>query len=122
TLMEQTLVDKMSQLIGFRSDNERGEGIMLTGGSNANLVAMLAARNILYPNSKTQGAPSGLVAFCSDQAHYSFAKAANILGLGSENLWAVASDSKGKMLATDLESKILKAIELGLKPYFVGAT
>lgn len=122
TLIEQTLVDKMSHLIGFRGQDERGEGIMLTGGSNANLAAMLAARNILFPHSKTKGAPQGLVAFCSEEAHYSFSKAANILGLGSENLWTVKSDKDGRMLSRDLEARIAQARTQGLIPYFVGAT
>tara|TARA_R110000868_G_scaffold180754_1_gene421413 strand:+ start:10065 stop:11474 length:1410 start_codon:yes stop_codon:yes gene_type:complete len=123
TLMEQTLVNKMSALIGFRANqNEVGEGIMLTGGSNANMVAMLAARNCAFPESKTQGAKSGLIAFCSKEAHYSFSKAANILGLGTDNLWQVESDDQGAMLASDLEKQIEKAKSLGLTPYFVGAT
>tara|TARA_R110000868_G_scaffold61524_1_gene186925 strand:- start:38015 stop:39412 length:1398 start_codon:yes stop_codon:yes gene_type:complete len=122
TLMEKTLVDKMSALIGFTKEGERGEGIMLTGGSNANMVAMLAARNRAFPESKSKGAPSGLVAFCSREAHYSFSKAANILGLGTENIWQIDSDQHGRMQANDLEDKVQLAKTKGLKPYFVAAT
>lgn len=122
TLIERTLIDKMSQLVGFRDDNSAGEGIMLTGGSNANLVAMLAARNILFSDSKTTGAPSVLVAFCSAEAHYSYSKAANIIGLGTNNLWPVAADKDGRILVSDLEAQIARAKAQGLKPYFVGAT
>lgn len=122
TLMERTLVDKMSQLVGFRDHGEAGEGIMLTGGSNANLVAMLAARNTLYPDSKTAGAPQGLVAFCSEEAHYSFSKAANIMGLGTDNLWPVAADKNGRMSPEALRCRINEARAQKLKPFFVGAT
>lgn len=122
TLMERTLVDKMSACIGFRSIGERGEGIMLTGGSNANMAAMLAARNVKYPEAKAKGAPTNLVAFCSKEAHYSFSKAANILGLGTDNLWLVDSDEFGKMDTTDLQRKISQTKEKGLIPYFVAAT
>ena len=52
TLLENTLVNKMSHLVGFTKANQEGEGIMLTGGSNANMVAMLAARNTKFPNSR----------------------------------------------------------------------
>ncbi len=122
TLMEKTLVDKMSSMIGFTKEGDRGEGIMLTGGSNANMVAMLAARNKAFPDSKTKGAPSGLVAFCSREAHYSFSKAANILGLGTDNVWQVDSDLYGRMSIVDLEQKIELAKSQGLRPYFVAAT
>src|SRR5690606_7150456 len=122
TLIEQTLVDKMSQLAGFRAHGESGEGIMLTGGSNANFVAMLAARNSLFPHSKEQGNPSGLVAFCSSEAHYSFSKAANMLGLGTRQLWPVTADRHGKMIPSQLERMINLAKEQGLKPVFVAAT
>src|SRR5690606_7537258 len=84
TLIERTLIAKMSSLIGFRAPAETGEGIMLSGGSDANLVAMLAARNLLLPASKVEGMPSGLVALCSAAAHYSFSRAANLLGLGTQ--------------------------------------
>ncbi|NJN76404.1 MAG: PLP-dependent decarboxylase [Synechococcaceae cyanobacterium RL_1_2] len=68
TLMEQLLMEKLNSLIGF----EGGEGIMVTGGSNANLLAMLCARHRLSPMTKQQGIQhQRLVAFVSDQAHYS---------------------------------------------------
>lgn len=122
TLLEKTLVDKMSHLVGFSSLEERGEGIMLTGGSNANMVAMLAARNTKFPESKTKGAPKNLVAYCSREAHYSFSKAANILGLGSDNLISVASNEQGQMLPNELDKEIKRSIDEGKVPFFVAAT
>ncbi len=122
TLIEKTLVDKMSHLVGFTPLGERGEGIMLTGGSNANMVAMMAARNTKFPQSKTKGAPANLVAYCSKEAHYSFAKAANILGLGSDNLISVASDKQGQMIPKELEKEIALSLEQGKTSFFVAAT
>lgn len=122
TLLEKTLVNKMSHLVGFTDAHENGEGIMLTGGSNANMVAMLAARNTKFSDSKSKGAPSGLVAFCSKEAHYSFSKAANIIGLGTDNLISVASNENGQMIAAELEKEIKKSLEAGKIPFFLGAT
>ncbi len=49
TLVEQELIRKMCKIVGYND----GEGIFLTGGSNANLVAMLSARNKLFRRSDT---------------------------------------------------------------------
>jgi len=45
TLMEQELIRNLNQLIGFA----RGDGIMVSGGSMANMVAMLLARHRQQP-------------------------------------------------------------------------
>lgn len=122
TLLEKTLVNKMSNLIGFSLDGDQGEGIMLTGGSNANMVAMLAARNTKFPLAKTQGAPLNLVAFCSKEAHYSFSKAANVLGLGTDNLVSVESNEQGQMCPDALEKAISLSLTQSKIPFFVAAT
>lgn len=122
TLMEQELVDTMKSYIGY----DHGEGMMVTGGSNANLVALLAARNEHNATIKDKGLRhSGerqLVMFCSDQAHYSFLKAANILGLGMESVIKVSSDSDGKILPKELEKAITVAQNNRQEPFFVAAT
>lgn len=83
TLMEIELIKKLNSLVGF---NE-GEGLMVTGGSNANLLGMLCGRHKVLPEAKFKGlANHQLVAFVSEQAHYSYAKAANLMGIGIENL------------------------------------
>ncbi len=56
------------------------------------------------------------------QGHYSIAKAAHWIGLGTDNLIIVASDSSGKMIPAELENKIVKALEQKKVPFFVNAT
>ena len=51
TLIEKTLINKMSELIGYKD----GYGTFVNGGSNGNLIAMLSALNRKYPNSKYNG-------------------------------------------------------------------
>lgn len=118
SLLEQELVQKMASLIGYNN----ADGIMVTGGSNANMLAMMCARLRKFPNSKTKGYSGNGLIFVSDQSHYSFSKGANILGLGTENVITVESDHSGRMIP----DKLIEAIENGLKenkvPFFVGAT
>jgi glutamate/tyrosine decarboxylase-like PLP-dependent enzyme len=120
TLMELELIDRMNSLVGFES----GEGIFCTGGSNANLLAALCARERAFPESKARGLHPGLrpVIFVSDQAHYSFLKAANLLGLGTENVIEVATGGSGSMIPDALDRAIRHAREQGAHPLMVGAT
>ncbi len=120
TLIEKELIRKMCGIVGFKN----GSGIFVTGGSNANLIAMFSARNIVFPEGKINGmrnAPK-FTAFVSDQAHYSFGTAANLTGIGSNSLIKVKSDTKGRLIPTELEKEISLSKERGEIPFFVGAT
>ncbi len=98
TLMEQELITQWNRLVGFTTDSQTGDGVIVSGGSQANLIAMMMARHQAYSEIKTKGfGHQALVAFVSDQAHYSVQKAANVLGIGTDNLIAVASDNEGRL-------------------------
>lgn len=117
-LIEQELLQHLNSLVGF----PEGEGVFVTGGSNANLIAMLCARNKVLPEVKHQGLQSSnLVIFISDQAHYSFLKAANLLGIGQDNVIKVET-FLGRMIPAQLDLAIQTSLKLGKKPFFVSAT
>ena len=56
------------------------------------------------------------------QSHYSIAKAAHWIGLGTENVVKVLSDEAGRMIPSELESQIKLSLEQGKIPFFVNAT
>ena len=120
TLMELELLKKAGSLAGFKDP----EGLFVTGGSNGNLLAMLIARNKILPGIKEKGfsAPNNLVAFVSDQAHYSFNKAANVLGIGSDQVIPVKSDASGRMIPGELKRSVAASREAGKLPFFVAVT
>lgn len=120
TLIETELVNKMCQIAGYLN----GDGIFVTGGSNANLVAMFSARNKMFPNIINKGVYGmpKLTMFVSDQAHYSFENNANVLGLGISQVYKIKSDSNGRMIPEDLQKQINISIQKGEKPFFVAAT
>lgn len=120
TLLERELTEKMCSLLGFR----QGEGLLVTGGSNANLIAMLCARNEKMGNVMAKGLTGGKrpVIFISDQAHYSFFKGANICGIGMDNVVKISSDDNGRMIPNELEKAIIKCTQQGDLPLFVAAT
>ena len=67
---------------------------MTTGSSNANMIAMMAARNNLTPEIKKRGlfGRPELFGFVNANAHYSMDRAANILGLGADHLLKIPVD------------------------------
>lgn len=123
TLMELELINQWNRLVGFTTASNTGDGVMVSGGSQANLIGMMMARHRAWPDIKTKGLGNHtLVAFVSDQAHYSAQKSANLLGIGTENLIAVASDSQGKLCPAALVEAIELSIEHGQKPFYIGLT
>ena len=120
TLMEKELIIKLGEMCGF----ENPEGLFVTGGSNGNLQAMMIARNRAVPHIKKEGFLNAkeLVAFVSEEAHYSFEKSANVLGIGSANLCKIKTDDTGRMIPEELAIAIEESLRQGRRPFFVGAT
>lgn len=120
TLMEQYLLRTMLALVGF----DNGSGQMTTGSSNANMIAMMAARNSVDGAVKEQGlfGRPELFAFVNADAHYSMDRAANILGLGSAHLLKIPVDEHGRMRLDLLEARLAEVVAQGGVPFFVSAT
>jgi glutamate/tyrosine decarboxylase-like PLP-dependent enzyme len=119
TLMEKQIVSEILKLIGFT----QGEGIMVTGGSNSNLLAMLCARTEYAPNIRLNGFEHNRYrVYVSAEAHYSFDKAANIVGIGTQNLILVPANEKGEMIPSELERIISTDVKEGYVPIMVGVT
>ena len=120
TLIEKEIISEMLKKVGFNN----GSGIFVTGGSNANLIAMFSAVNKAFPERKNKGnyKHKTLTAFVSEESHYSFGTAANLLGIGADNLIKIKSDSKGIMMPTVLEKKIIESLNRNERPFFIAGT
>ncbi|XP_038652457.1 glutamate decarboxylase 1 [Scyliorhinus canicula] len=121
-IMEELLLKKMSAMLGW-SHNET-DGIFLPGGAMSNLYSILVARYKRFPEVKTQGVASlpRMVLFTSELSHYSILKAAGVLGFGTDNVILVKCNRRGKIIAAELEAKIIEAKEKGFVPLYVNAT
>jgi Glutamate decarboxylase and related PLP-dependent proteins len=151
TMIEREVFSKLGQLVF--GHNSRYDGLMLPGGSISNLTALHTARyysrnvtNLSYTcdstvndavqeekkidefyhtadGSKSYKLPE-LVAFVSSEAHYSFAKAASVTGLGTKNLVVVPTLPNGQM-DTDALDRLMSVTEQQIPtkiPFFVAAT
>jgi len=120
TLLEKYMIQQMLELVGFVN----GEGQMTTGSSNANMIAMMAARNLHNDSIKQSGlfGRQKLFAFVSADSHYSMDKAVNILGIGTDQLIKIPVDRYGAMEPEALELAIDRVRVNGGVPFFVAAT
>jgi L-2,4-diaminobutyrate decarboxylase len=64
-------------------------GTFTSGGTEATLTALLAARNARFPDTWERGIIGSPVILCGADAHYAVARAAGILGIGTSNLITV---------------------------------
>lgn len=119
-LMERFVLAKLGSMFGL----EKADGIFAPGGSISNLHAMLLARYKLHPESKQSGifTLKPLVAFTSDQSHYSIKKASVTMGLGLDNVVQIKTDSLGRMIPQELKKAVKRVRDEGKEPFFVCAT
>lgn len=85
---------------------------------------MVLARYKAVPDIKTNGCfgIKPLIAFTSDESHYSVKKSVHWLGIGVNNLVSVKTDVNGCMDVVELQKQIQIAIKDGRQPFFVNAT
>ncbi|KAJ1976691.1 Glutamate decarboxylase 2 [Dimargaris xerosporica] len=122
TLMEVATARKLGAMFGY-PEAECG-GLTNAGGSMSNMVAVITARNKMFPELKQRGLSGGpiLTMFVSQQSHYSFQKAAFTAGIGTDYVISVPCDAQGTMIPHALDEAIQQSMERGERPFFVVAT
>ncbi|PQE09547.1 glutamate decarboxylase protein [Rutstroemia sp. NJR-2017a BBW] len=121
TVIEKTTAKTFANLFGFSGPH--AGGISTQGGSASNTTSIIIARNNLFPETKETGnASHQFVLFTSVHGHYSLEKAAQMCGLGTNNVISVPVDAQGRMIPKELESLIVGAKSEGKTPFYVNAT
>ena len=121
SVIEKATAKTFANLFGFNSPY--AGGISTQGGSASNTTSIIIARNNLYPDSKTSGNGNyKFILLTSAHGHYSLEKAAQMCGLGTDNVWSVPIDAQGRMIPSELENLVRKAKEDGKTPFYVNAT
>ncbi|NJL47213.1 MAG: aminotransferase class V-fold PLP-dependent enzyme [Leptolyngbyaceae cyanobacterium SM2_5_2] len=118
--LEPLLMAEIAQLFGL---GEKAGGLLVNGGTLANLQALTVARNVklncLQKGLAGQPAP---VLFASEMAHTSVQKAAMLLGLGLDGVVLVPTNANAQMQPDALEALIQKSLQAGQHPFAVVAT
>jgi aromatic-L-amino-acid decarboxylase len=97
-------------------------GEIFDTASISTLHALIAAREQVAPETRSEGAPKGLVSYASEYAHSSVEKAAMALGVGQQQHRKIAVDSAFRMVPEALEAQIVADKASGLTPFCVTAT
>src|SRR6185503_4786500 len=95
--VELTVLEWFRRWMGM-PDGTRG--LLTSGGSAATVTAVVAARHAAIGDRA--GDIGRLTAYCSDQAHSSFMKAAWIAGVARDHIRAVPSDASFRMRVPEL--------------------
>lgn len=114
--MENLVIKWLRDLVGLPQTTE---GNLTSGGSIANLTAVVTAREAhgLQPQSLARH-----TVYLCEHTHHSIAKALHIAGLGTVTQRHVAVDAGNRMIAEDLQRKVASDIEHGYTPWMVAAT
>ncbi len=115
-MIEQKIIKWMGAFASY--PEETCGGIFVSGGSMANMTALIAARN-----NKLSGLeyPIG-VAYLSDQSHSSVAKGLRMIGFRDDQIIKIPTDDNFKMRMDLLNEHIEKDIADGKKPFVVVGT
>jgi len=99
TAIERVCIDFICKHLGY---DENASGFLTSGGTLANLTALLSARAKQVPEIWSQGHKQmNLAIMVSEKAHYCIDRAARIMGLGKTGIISIPVDDDFKM-NTDL--------------------
>lgn len=109
TAVELTVLDWLKQAIGLPNDSE---GILASGGSMANITALITARE-----AKGNG-----VVYLTDQTHSSLARGLRAMGYAPEHIHVLPADENFRLSPHTLEEAITSDRAHGLLPTICIAT
>lgn len=114
TVLESEVVRVLADLVGYRS---RAGGSITSGGTESNLTALLLARD-RAPRAHREKQR----VFCSTDAHFSIARATEMLGMGGDAVVLIPVDGWHRMDAGALRARLAEAASRGETPVAIVAT
>jgi aromatic-L-amino-acid/L-tryptophan decarboxylase len=124
TEVERIVLRWLAALIGY---NAAGHGLLTSGGSMANLNALyIAHRTKATTDASRVGLWSNgsapMTIYASDQIHLSIPKAADLLGLGREQVRLLPADASYRLDVRSLREAIESDQRRGLRPFCIVAS
>jgi len=115
--LEKIITDLVNRAIGFP---ESAGGFLTSGGTLANLTALLAARKAKLPQDIWDtGHDEPLAIMVSEASHYCIDRAARIMGLGTKGIIKVPVDETFKIRTDLLPEYLEKAKKDGLTVFAI---
>ena len=119
--VERQVILWAAEMLGFPRD---ASGLLVTGTSVANLIAVLVARTAaLGPEVRGRGLGGApLVAYASAAAHAYVPRAMDMAGFGTDALRTIPCDAAGRIDIPSLARAIAGDRAAGLTPFMVAGT
>jgi aromatic-L-amino-acid/L-tryptophan decarboxylase len=117
--LEERTLDWLRQWLGLP---EGWFGIIYDTASTSSMHAIVAAREMVAPEARSEGSRGDLVVYASEQSHNSVEKGAIAIGIGQRNVRKVPVDSEFRMRAGALATMIEQDRAAGRRPICVVAT
>jgi aromatic-L-amino-acid decarboxylase len=105
-LIEARVLRWLCELIGYGPESF---GVLASGGTEANLIALKCARDRAHQSAVRRGLRSAhgdLTVYASEQCHFSIERSVDILGLGRNSLRKVPTDEKFHIRTDELQKQI----------------
>lgn len=122
---EKIMASELNRFIGF--DSSRFAMLTTSGGSLANLTALLAAKNHKYPGCLSGGlsacCANGLPAVAmGEDAHYSLVRVVEVLGIGEEQIVRLPLNEKRQIDVNRVQETLDRAAVSGLDVFCLVAS
>jgi glutamate/tyrosine decarboxylase-like PLP-dependent enzyme len=121
--VEHRVIRWLAEILGLPAASE---GILVSGGSMANFVALATARRATTPgNVREDGLADGAarpIVYASEQVHHCVDKAVDLLGIGTRQLRKVAVDDAFRLRTDALREAIAADRRAGRRPAIVVGT
>jgi glutamate/tyrosine decarboxylase-like PLP-dependent enzyme len=116
-MVEAQVIRWLCELIGY--DNQ-AFGVLASGGSEANLIALKCARDRAgdrkVSSQGVRGLDRELTVYASEQCHFSVEKSLDILGHGRESFRKIKTDDRFHIRLDELRAAIKTDVHAGRRP------
>lgn len=115
-MIEARVLRWLCALVGYRPASF---GVLASGGTEANLIALKCARDRSHQAAVSGGlrsAPGDLTVYASEQCHFSIERSVDILGLGRNSLRKIATDENFHVRPDALQKQIETDRQAGCVP------
>jgi glutamate/tyrosine decarboxylase-like PLP-dependent enzyme len=117
-MIESQAIRWLCELLGYE---KKAFGVLASGGSEANLIALKCARDRAHRDVMPSGNRSGsdLTVYSSEQCHFSVEKSLDILGLGRDSFRKIETDARFHVRLDALRAAIKDDVDSGRRPICV---
>jgi aromatic-L-amino-acid decarboxylase len=115
-MIEARVLRWLCEVVGY---GPASFGVLASGGTEANLIALKCARDRAASQASSQGlrsAPGELTVYASEQCHFSVERSVDILGLGRRSLRKIPTDENFHLRTDALQEQIAMDRSAGFVP------